>query len=137
MKSLRNKQIRFVLVPLMEVSVLSACHTWKVQELTPSQVVAEKQPGKIRLTMLDGDRIQIGDPAVFDGEIVGHPVRKVTGHDRIVRSDTLRVSIDSVTRIEIRETDTLATGIGVLFGLVFLGAVAGAIIILTWQGPWG
>ena len=105
----------------MAVSVLSACHAYHVQEMTPSQVVTEKEPSHVRVTTLDGDRIQIGDPTVTDGEIVGHPMRNTGGHYRAVRSDTLRVATDSVARIEIRETDAIATVVGVLFGLVVAG----------------
>ncbi|UCG88940.1 MAG: hypothetical protein JSW71_10540 [Gemmatimonadota bacterium] len=35
MKSLGNRSIRFVLVPLMVVSLSSACGTWAVQEIAP------------------------------------------------------------------------------------------------------
>ena len=121
MKILRNKRTRLVLVPVMAVSVLSACSFWKVQDMTPSQVVAEKEPSQVRVTTLDGDKIQISDPTVTDGEIVGHPMRNAGGHYRAVRSDTLRVSIDSVTRIEIRETSAGASVVAVLLGLVAVG----------------
>ena len=137
MRCFRTRYVRRVLVPVMAVSVLSACHQWKVQEMTPSQVVSEKEPGKIRLTMLDGDRIQIGDPMVANGEIVGHPVRRVTGHNRVIRSDTVRVVADSVSAVEIRQTDAFATGIGVLFGIVAAAGVAILIALSEWDGPFG
>ncbi len=123
MKRFRSRQIRRVLVPVMAVSVLSACSGWKVQEMAPSQVVSENEPDRIRLTMLDGDRIQIGDPTVSNGEIVGHPVRKVTGHDRVIRSDTLRVATDSLARIEIHGASPGAIVAAVVFVFGILGVV--------------
>jgi hypothetical protein len=138
MKFPRSRYARRVLVPVMAVSLLSACHTWKVQELTPSQVVAEKQPGRIRLTTLDGDKIQIGDPTVSNGEIVGHPVRRnAGGYYRAVRSETLRLATDSVARIEVREINGPVTAIAVLFGLVVVGVVAFAVAMSNWDGPMG
>jgi hypothetical protein len=115
----------------MAVSLLSACQVWKYQETAPSQVVSEKEPGRVRLTMLNGERIRLADPTVSEDEIVGHPMRNAGGHYRAVRSDTLRVATDSVARIEWYETNALATGIGVLLGLV---AVGFAIVAIACSG---
>jgi len=108
MKTLRSRYIRRVLVPVMAVSLLSACHYWAVQEMAPAQVVIEKEPSKIRLTMLDGDRMELADPIVTDGEIVGHPLDhrcRDRWNRRYVLCDTLRVPTDSVASIETREPD--------------------------------
>ena len=128
MKRFRSRHFRRVLVPLMAVSLLSACTRWKVQEMAPAQVVTEKEPGKVRLTMLDGDKIQLFDPTASNGEIVGHPLGRFDGvNRRVARSDTLRVATDSVARIEMREADTLATVIAVTLGLA--GALFVAFVI--------
>ncbi|UCG88941.1 MAG: hypothetical protein JSW71_10545 [Gemmatimonadota bacterium] len=87
MNRFRSRYARLLLAPVMAVSMLSACHHWKVQELAPAHVVTEKQPDRVRLTMLDGSRIEITDPMISDGQIVGHPVHE--GYS--VGSDTLRV----------------------------------------------
>ena len=122
MKTLRSRYARRVLVPVMAVSLLSACSHWTYQWLAPSQVVSRNEPGKVRLTMLDGDKIVLRNPWVSDGEIVGYWAE---------RSDTLRVVADSVTRIEWYETNALATGMGVLFGLVILGGVV--VLSVDWD----
>ena len=140
MKSFRCRYVRRVLVPVMAVSVLSACSTWQVQDMAPNQVVAWKEPGRVRLTMLNGERVQIGDPTVSNGEIVGHPMRNAGGYYRAVRSDTLRVATDSVAHIEMRETNEFATVVGVLFGLVVVGVVAFVVAMSNWdfwEGAWG
>ena len=134
MKRFRSRYVRRVLVPVMAVSLLSACHRWAVQEMAPSQVVSEKEPSRVRLTMLNRDRMELGHPTVSDGEIVGHPMRKAGGHYRADRSDTLRVVTDSVARIEIREADTLATVIAVTLGLAGALLVAFVIVVgMTFQ----
>jgi hypothetical protein len=135
-KSFRSRYVRRVLVPVMAVSVLSACSTWKVQDMAPSQVVAEKEPGQVLLTMLDGGQILLADPTVSEGEIVGHPVRNPGGNYRVIRSDTLRVPTDSVARIGILETDALATGAGVMIGLVAAGFVVGTIFLIRGLENW-
>ncbi len=120
MKCFRSRYARRVLVPVMVVSVLSACTRWKVQEMAPSQVVSEQEPWKVRLTMLNGDRMELGDPIVSGSEIVGHPIHE----PNIPEHYTLRVATDSVAAIEIREINVLATVLMVPLGLVFVvGAV--------------
>ena len=137
MKILRSMHIRRVLVPVMAVSLLSACGKWTVQKMAPSQVVTDKEPNLVRLTMLDGDKIQLADPTVSDGEIVAHPVRNDMGYRMVVKSYTVRVATDSVARIEIREPDALATVVGVVLGLAVAAGVAALIFFLTWDGPFG
>ncbi len=128
MKRFRSRYIRRVLVPMMAATLLSACHTWKVQELTPSRVVAEKQPGKIRLTMLNGDKILLADPTVSEGEIVGHPVRNASGTYQVIKSDTLHVPTDSVARIDIGEINALTTtALVAALGFLIASAIALAV----------
>ncbi len=102
--------------------------------MAPSRVVSEKEPGRVRLTMLDGDRMELGDPIVSGGEILGHPMRRAGGRYRADRSYTLRVATDSVAWIEIRETDTLATVIAVTLGLAFAAVVAVVAFNRGWEG---
>ena len=102
---------------------MSACVTWKGQEMAPSRALSEKEPWRVRLTMLNGDRMELGDPVVSDGEIVGRPF----GHwCRESDKCALRVPTDSVANIEIREADALATGttLVIVTGLIVAGVVA-------------
>jgi hypothetical protein len=129
----RSRYVRRVLVPVMAVSVLSACVTWKGQEMAPSRALSEKEPWRVRLTMLNGDRMELGDPVVSDGEIVGRPF----GHwCRESDKCALRVPTDSVANIEIREADALATtALVVTLGLVVGGAVAAVVIAFRNWNP--
>jgi hypothetical protein len=120
MKRFRSRYVRRVLVPVMAVSVLSACGKWTYQAMAPSRVVSEKEPSRVRLTMLDGGRMDLGDPIVSGSEIIGHPVHGPNGPEHY----TLRAATDSVAAIEIREINVLATVLMVPLGLVFVvGAV--------------
>jgi hypothetical protein len=101
----------------MAVSLLSACGNWKTEPLAPSQVVSEKEPSQVRLTMLDGGEIKLADPIVSVGEIVGHPVR---GRNA-VKSDTLRVPIDSVMYAS---TPSSEGTVAVLFLVAFVASTA-------------
>jgi len=130
METLRSRHVRRVLVPVMAVSVLSACSGWKVPEMTPSQAVTEKEPGRVLLTMLDGDQIELVDPKVSDGVILGHPVDPYNRVYGVLRSDTLRVAADSVVRFKIREANTFpTTAVGLTFALLVAGAVAFVVVV--------
>jgi hypothetical protein len=127
MKTFRSRYIRRVLVPVMAVSVLSACSGWKHQEMAPSQVVTEKQPDRVLLTMLDGDRIELVDPILTDGVILGHPVDPYNQVYGVLRSDTLRVVADSVARIEIGG----ASAGGKVLAVVLVFGILGFVIALN------
>ena len=123
MKTLRSRYVRRVLVPVMAVSVLSACGKWTYQAMAPSRVVSEKEPSRVRLTMLDGGRMDLGDPIVSGSEIIGHPVHGPNTPEHY----TLRVATDSVAAIEIRETNVLATTLLVAWGLI-------SVVVIVAQG---
>jgi hypothetical protein len=70
--------------------------------------------------MLNGDKIRIVDPMISDGQIVGHPARGRFA----VRSDTLRVPVDSVAKMQVQEINEA----GVVFGLVLGSALVGGVV---------
>ena len=134
MKTLRSRYVRRVLVPVIAVSLVSACGKWTAQEIAPSQVIAEREPGRVRLTMLSGEKIELYDPTASNGEIVGETRG---GYDSVTRrhvmSGSVRVATDSVARVEIRETDALATVLVVTLGLASIFAVADLIFVSEFE----
>ena len=122
MKPFRSRYARRVLMPVMAVSLLSACHHWKVQETAPAQVVTENQPDRVRLTMLDSTRVELREPQVSGSEILGkwNWDQDWYGGEPALR----RVAIDSVSYVEIRKTAIVNT---VLLG--FLGATVVGIVV--------
>jgi len=127
-KTFRTRCVRRVLVPVMAVSLLSACTYWKVEEMAPSQVVSEKEPSRVFLTMLDGSEVELENPWVSDGEILAHPRDPYNQVYGVVSPDTLRVPADSVARIEILKPDSGVTALLVTLGLVAVGLAIVAII---------
>ena len=124
MQTLRSRYARRVFVPVMAVSLLSACVRWEPHRFDPAQLVLEK--GLVRLTMLNGDKIELADPTVSDGEVVGHPAQYYVGPNwTAIRSDTLRVPTDSVDYTEIRVANPNGTRVLVIATLgVLITAVA-------------
>jgi hypothetical protein len=123
MKTLRSSYARHVLVPVMAVSVLSACYTWTQEEMAPIQVVTEKEPSRVRLTMLDSTRIELADPRVSGDEIWGNWNWERTYGADLGRT---RAPIDSVSYVEIRKTAIVET---VLLGILAATVVAAAIFV--------
>ena len=104
--------------------------------MAPNQVVSEKEPDKIRLTMLDGDEVLLEDPWVSAGEILAHPrVSEAFGFSKVLKSDTLRVPTDSVARIEVWEADA-GKAVAIVFG-VALGLTIGLIVAANAFSEWG
>ena len=69
--------------------------------MAPAQVVAEKEPDRVRITTWSGREILLIDPWVLDSEIIGYPLgRDRHDYERMSRSDTVRVATSIVARIE-------------------------------------
>ena len=129
MKTLRSRYARRVLVPVMAASLLSACTYWKVQEMAPSQVVSEKEPDRVRLTMVDSTRIELSEPQVVGSDILGRWDRGQIyyGADPAPR----RIPIDSVSYAETRNTAIVDT---VLLGILGATVVAFALLVACGAG---
>ena len=131
MKTLSSRSLRRVLVPLMAVSVLSACHHWKAQEMAPAQVVTDREPDHVRLTMLDSTRVELREPQVSGSEIQGkwNWDQNWYGGEPSPR----RIPIDSVAYVEIRKTDIAGTVLLGLLGVTLVAAV-GLVYLCFVQG---
>jgi hypothetical protein len=116
--------------------------------MAPVQVVAEKQPDKVRLTMLDSTRVELSEPRVVGPEIVGKwdwtgkwdgDAGRIPGEVYWCGADhaVKRVPIDSISYVETREFDVTGT-------IALTGALTGAftavvavLIALHNYDPWG
>ncbi len=121
MKNPRARHVRLVLVPVMAAAFLSACSHWKVQEMAPRQVILDKEPKLVRLTMLDEREIEVSEPQVCDGHIVGERVKTWYGAD----PGPVRVPTDSVSSVATRETHwrLILTAGAILFSVVFFYSI--------------
>ena len=118
-KRFRSRVVRRVLVPVMAVSVLWACGTWKVERMAPAQVVTEKQPDRVRLTMLDSTRIELLDPQVVGSEIQGTWDRGQTYYG--AGAPLRRIAIDSVAYASTPSSKWIVTLLVITGTIVFLG----------------
>ena len=53
------------------LSLLGACTTWQVQEVTPQALLATKKPETIQLTLLDSTRVELSWPHLTGDTIIG------------------------------------------------------------------
>jgi len=98
---------------------LAACTSWQTQELAPEQVLAQEQPDQVRVTLSDGQRLELRYPAVHGDTLTGmREARQVA------------VPLERVSRLELREADggkTLLLVGGVMLGTVIAAGAAFAI----------
>ncbi len=110
-------QRRFV-TPLLIVTWLSGCTTWRVQTEPLQVVIAEQEPTRIRMTFLSGETREVKDPMVF-----GETVRGLWVREGFV--DTMvEIPTDSVTQVEVLKTDRGRTWLLVLAVVVLPMAIA-------------
>lgn len=101
---------------------LGACTSWRVQQVTPEQVIQEKQPNNVLVTTVQDSKIELREP-------IGMVEDTLTGllWTRDSRKGSLRkVPLDSVKTVAVREFDPLVTGllIGVPAAFLLVAAIA-------------
>ena len=101
----------------------AACQAWHTEGVAPEAVVATRQPGKLRVTRVDGSRIVLKHPVLQGDTLVG------TGQRRSGQQDA-RVALTDVRQLETRGFSsgrTVGLGVGVAGGLVGAFLIAYAI----------
>ena len=120
-----RRLIACILLP----SYLVACTTWKTQEASPQQVLAEEQPDKVQVTLTDGSQVEVFRPVVSGDTLIGLQDWKSSG-------DSLRTEVSipltDVSAIEVRETDTAWTILAVFGTVVVVAAIALGVAIEIW-----
>ena len=69
--STRNRRTyhwRLIAALLLSVQ-LAGCHSWRARTTSPTQVVADEQPSKVRITLTGGTRLTIDDPTIRNDSI--------------------------------------------------------------------
>lgn len=87
--------------------VLSACTSWRVQQVAPAVLLREMQPDMVRIDRADGARLVLTRPM-----LVGDSVQARQG----------TVAVADITSIAVRRLDPLKTG-GLVGGILVGGAV--------------
>ncbi len=111
----RSKFQRHLVVPLMLVCFMSACHKWVQLESPLEQALAEHH-GKVRLTLEDGQRVELESVFVARDSVF----RDIFGATR----SGVGVPLSDVVKAEVRRTDVAA-----IVGLVVAAAAAGVVIM--------
>jgi hypothetical protein len=105
----------------------SGCTSWSAQ---PSGVVAEKSLKMIRVTRIDGSRVQVYEPRIVEDTLVGYRQPPDTKTERTeVRIPTSEVSFIEVEKVSAGKTIALVGGLALL-----LVIVAGATSDWGWSG---
>ncbi len=98
---------RFIACVLLPCCLV-ACSTWKPQHVSPQQVVSEKQPDKVRVTLTDGTRNVIEYPMITGDSLTG-----------VLAGVQETVPLSTVTVLELREVDVLINLLGVAVFVAF------------------
>jgi hypothetical protein len=101
---------------LLLLIYLSGCTSWQVEQVAPAQLIAERQPSRVRVTRADQSRVVLRDPTIVGDTLVG-------ALDSAKAVWESRVALSEVQRIEVRHGDAGRT-IGLALaaaGLVVFG----------------
>ena len=104
----RSRFLRFVILPLMLIAFLPACHKWVALEPPIALAIAEES-GTIRVTLTDNSRMVLKEP-------------RVSGDSLVALGDTVGVALNDVQQVEGRRPNVLATVL-VVSGAVVLALV--------------
>ena len=106
--------MRRILSCILLPAYVASCMSWRVEPLSPAQVVTQEQPSAIRVTMKYGSRFELESPVVSGDSLVG-----------LVKTESYAsrgVLLADISRVEIRKGDALKTvGLVVGLGMLFVG----------------
>jgi len=112
--------VHAIVAPLFLVG--GACTQWKVQPLSPAELVSQEQPDRIQVTrrtaLSETTKVVLHHPAVLGDTLVGVIQRRM-------REDTLAIPVADVVTVAVRRFDsgkTILLGVGVV-GLIAIMAV--------------
>src|SRR5689334_12223563 len=109
---------------IMMSGQLSACTGWRVEDLSPADVIAERHPGELRVQRRDGRSEVLYSPAVNGDSLVGRRSWSSKQPDRaLALADVTGVATH---RISAGRTAALVVGVGAVVGVVVaLGSMQG------------
>jgi hypothetical protein len=115
-----------LVLSIMSGLLACGCYSWRLPPsgVSPSTYVAEREPGRVRLTLTDGSRVELVRPWLFADSIFG---RRNDVDYPVTHESNLPVQViwvGNVTRIEERQVRGFASG--ALVGAV-VGSAAGLV----------
>jgi hypothetical protein len=113
-------QVRRLIACILLPTYLAACTSWKTQEVSPQQVLADKQPDKVRVELADGSRFVVEEPVVSGDTLMGFEKGRWTS-GRHVPGDEVSIPLSDIEHVAVRGTD-----IGLTVGVTILGLLVAA-----------
>ncbi len=111
--------VRRIIACILLPCYLAACSSWKTQEASPRQVLADGQPDKVQVTLADGSQLVLEEPAVSGDTLSG-----------LDDGTPVHIPLANVSSIAVKGTDGVKTGL-LVFGVV---VVAAAVILVGAYG---
>jgi hypothetical protein len=105
--------VSLALLPLLLGS--QGCRSWQVQD-PPIAPHVERGPDVVRLTLVDGRRLELLRPSVRNDSIVGTPYGVPRSPGGVPAAASPAVALADIVRIEVRKTDRTRTLSGLLGG---------------------
>ena len=110
--------VRRIIACVLLPCYLVACTSWKTQEASPQQVIAE-EPGKVRVILTDGSQLVLKEPAVSGDTLSG-----------LDDGTPVHIPLAGVSSIAVKGTNAALTGVAVLGGLLLVAGV----LLIAWCG---
>ena len=103
--------MRRVLVLATAAATISACTSWRVQPVSPAQLLDEERPERVRVQRSDRSRVVLNAPQLVPDSLVGTS-----------RGERTSLPLADIAQIEVRRGSTGKT-IGLVLGLTAVTAV--------------
>ena len=122
----RGTIYRAVLWTMLATTMLAACTSWKVQTVSPEQLIAAEHPSAVRVQRQDGSRVVVNSPRIATDSLLG-----MTDRRSPVTADRSPVSVPlaDISQVAVRHISVGSTVVG-LFGLGLV-ATAGAFLYIV------
>lgn len=108
-------------------TLLTGCMIWEPAPLAP-QVIADSTPSVVRVTLLDGDRVEVRKPYIVGDSLIGGRYRYAKGLGRVA------FPLNEIAVIETPEIDGNAMA-SLVVGYIFL--LAGLVTAMDNSPPTG
>jgi hypothetical protein len=117
---------------------LAACAAWHQQEVSPQEAIRDKEPDRVRVTLADGTRREYWEPRIEADTLRGFQTEPASArYNGEAVAEAEPAALADVTEIEIRQTDTVGTVVGISLVVVVGGLIAAAYALSQWEGPFG
>jgi len=110
--------MRRILSCILLPAYVASCTSWRVEPVSPAQVVSQDKPSTVRVTLNDGSRFELESPVVSGDSLLGLVKDESYGQRAVLLAD--------ISKVEIRIGDALKTA-GLVVGLPLL--LIGVVVI--------